>query len=588
YLKYPLRDQGWLYEKVLGEYAVLEPDASIPMGFRMYRRLVPADYTTPFPSDTPVDARLRLKLPDESQRTNLTAAVSYPAGTRTVELYKEGRLYRRLELLSDEAGTAVFHVMKDDLSLGQHRFNAIARGAGAATTSDTLVRIIAPLPPLPSGPMLEFGDHAYPPLAATNINGPMTRQLGAESWDAQAPARIVYERPPGLSGLEIDYMMADLLVREPYRWHTDGVDLVIRYESSRGEVTDLYRRHLDARFNLNDQGLQRARVQLPIEESGRVTLLFSPGQASDVSSDWVLLKSVRGTGTPITLAFGDASLPAKRITTPLGMASMKTDGLDVYMVHAPAEIEFELQPGMHQFTATFGMMHTAWSGPEGSVGATFEVWHLPVEGEPVRLYQAKLDPVRDQADREPQTLSVQLPHPAEGRIQLRAHASHPENNAYNHTYWAALAVKEFPVPIATPESPLPQEKTKTRFGCAEVENLQRQVVFIHAPSELTYRLPPHLRRLTGSFGILAAAYAGPEVTAGGRFVIEGEHADGRRVELWSHELDPQNRREDRGFIPLSLSLPPEGFSRLILRTDARPGHDLNRAWTFWHDFRLAP
>lgn len=258
------------------------------------------------------------------------------------------------------------------------------------------------------------------------------------------------------------------------------------------------------------------------------------------------------------------------------------------MLHAPSELEFELRPDMHRLKATYGLLPSAWEDPKGSEGATFEVWHVPPAGEPKRLYRDQLDPKRVPADRGHHTLEVELPKPTEGRIRLLIYATHPQNNAFNHTYWAALVAEGFPAVITTPTVPVPYETVTAQHGYNELPEGDRQVIFVHAPSELVFPLPAKLRQLSGHFGLIAGAYSGTEPTDGGRFVIEGERPDGQRVELWHRDLDPQNRSEDRGFLSFTVTLPPEGFRRLVFRTSPRPGHGVIRSWTFWHELRLAP
>jgi hypothetical protein len=196
--------------------------------------------------------------------------------------------------------------------------------------------------------------------------------------------------------------------------------------------------------------------------------------------------------------------------------------------------------------------------------------------------------VREPQDREPQVLSLTLPAPAEGYIRLRTVAMHPQDNSFNHTYWAELAAEGSQPVITTAGAPLLPERVRAPYGHSEIEYQQRPVLFAHAPSEIICPVMPNVRQLAGFFGLIDAAYTSSEPTAGGRFVIESENTAGERTELWSRELDPQNRSEDRGFIPLSVAVDGTRVERVIFRTEARPGHGLNRAWTFWHDLRLDP
>ena len=132
---------------------------------------------------------------------------------------------------------------------------------------------------------------SYPPVSSFNRGG-----LGPPIdglWAADAPAKFVYDRPPGLYGVAVQYKMADILARTPEQWWTDGLDFAIEFESISGKKTMLSRRHLDARYNPADRGLQKATALLPLHEPGRIVVWFSPGNRSDASSDWASAGSGR-------------------------------------------------------------------------------------------------------------------------------------------------------------------------------------------------------------------------------------------------------------------------------------------------------
>lgn len=587
YLKYPIREQAWLWDRVRYEFAEVEPDRARGWGCRVFRRIADAAYGTRFPAEIAESADLALELPAAAAAADAPVTVRYPAGTTSVELYKDGELYRRIETFSSAAGTVVFNAVQPDLPLGERRFQAVARGGRTLASRAATLEVTPPALDA-AGPPLEFNGAAYAPLLATSIHGAMHRFPGQKFWDAHAPARLTYERPPGLYGIELDYQLNEVLAKEPARWKTDGVELIVQFEDATGARQQLLRRRLDATRHRADRGPQLEQVLLPLDQPGRIHIWISPGPVSDSASDWVWLHAVRGVGAPAKLFFRGQQLSATRIATPLGMARMTLNQLDVMMVHAPSEIEFDLLPGMHRLKGVYGLLPSAWNGPKGSAGATFEVWHLPGQGEPRRLHQIRLNPVHIPGDRPPRALNVELPRPAGGRIRLVTAPTHPQDNSFNHTYWADLTAEEFQANLATPGAPIPHAKVTAPHGYNELPEGGHEVIYLHAPSELVFPLRAGLRVLTGTCGLLTSAWSDQEVTEGARFIIEGEQADGRRTELWSRVLDPEASPTDRGFIPFTVTVPPENYVRLILRTDARRGHGLNRAWTFWHDLRLDP
>ena len=590
YLKYPLREQAWLWDKVRYEFAEVDPDVLHPWGFKLYQRIAEAPYGAPFPTDARPDARVTIATATVTAPADTAVTIGYPAGTDRIELYKDNELYRRLTCPPGRPGTVIFTVAAGDLPQGTRQFQALAHGRDllASAVVELQVQPIAPV--IPKGPALEFDGQAYPPLssyAREGINGPSVEG----TWTADAPAKFVYERPVNLYGLEIQYKMADILSRDPDRWWTDGIDFAIEFESRSGKKTMLYRRHLDARYQAADRGLQKASVLLPLNEPGRIVVWFSPGSMSDSSSDWGAIKSVRGIGAPLSVLFRGQPVSATHVETPYGLAQFDQDHVPVLMLHAPSAAELPLLPGMQRLTGVLGLLPAAWNGPKGSAGAVFEVWHLPPGGEPKLLHTQLVDPGHNPAHRGLQRFSVALPQLASGSLRLVTRPAQPGDNSFNYTYWGDLAAEEYHAVIATPEGTIPSSEIQARYGYAEMGEGGQTVTFAHAPSRMVFPLPRPFARLRGEIGLIAAAYGGSasERTAGARFVVEYEEASGRRTVLWQRDLDPQDVAADRGFLPFSVDLPATGApGRVILRTDARDGQGYARAWTYWHNLHLEP
>jgi hypothetical protein len=588
YLKYPLREQAWLWRKIQYEFAEVDPDLVDTWGLHIYRRIADAHYGAPFPAGTPVAETVRLDAPARTPGETTPVKISFPAGTSFLELYKDGELYRRIACAPEKPGAVVFQAVAPDLPPGNRRLQAVVRGQQTLASAEKTLLVTPAVMQPPDGPRLEFEGQSFPPVVATNVYGAMHRFPNTDMWNAHAPARITFERPPALYGIEFEYGLDDVLAREPNRWKSDGVDVAVHFENAAGQNQVLFNRHLDARIYPGDQGLQKQKVLLPLNEPGRITVWVSPGHESDASADWAYVKSVRGLGAPFTLTFRDQKISATRIDSPFGASFFNEKGEEVLMLHAPSEIEFNLRPGMRRLAGIFGLLPSAWNGPKGSAGAIFEIWHVPPTGEPKLLHGQLVDPVHNPGHRGHQPFQVDLPQSAEGRIRLVARPSHPEDNSFNHTYWGALQALEFHAKITTPGEPLAESQIEARFGYGEMIEDRRKVLFAHAPSEIVFPLPRGLRRLAGEFGLLANAYSGPEATEGSRFIVEWENAAGQRTVVWQRDLDPQATSADRGFIPFTVDLPDSGPVRLILRTDARPGHGFTRAWTFWHDLHLQP
>ena len=587
YLKYPLKNQSWLWTKIENEFAEIEPDYTHPRGFRVYRRITDAPYGARFPDKLPVDAGVRVEVSAQTGPKTIPIRVTYPAGTTVVELYKDNELYRRMECPPDQPGAVVFFALGSDLPAGERRLQALTRGRQDLASQPRHFLVSAEIPlSRPAGPPLEFNHETFTPLEATNLHGQMQRPVNSDRWDAHAPSKLVYERPPGLYVMDLEFGMNDALYEHPDIWKTDGVEVVVQFASQAGKQTTLFRRFLNPQINGGDRGLQKARVLLPVNEPGQIILWMTPGPMSDISSDVAYWKSVRGDGAPGALFFRDRRINATYLETTFGFLELNLKGLDVVMVHAPSQLDFPLQKGMHRLTGTLGLLPGAWTGPQKSAGAVFEFWHVPPAGAPVLLHHFQADPGHNPAQRGAQAFSVDLPYPTEGVLRLVTRPAHPQDNAFNYTYWGPLIAEEFTATIQTAGLPIRSILAETTFGFTDMEEAKRMVLFAHAPSRLEFPLTPGLRRLTGEIGLVATARDGPDATAGGLFVVEVADAAGRRTMVWQRELNPRDVADDRGFIPFAADLPEADSVRLILRTEARPGQRPIRSWTFWHNLRL--
>ncbi len=588
YAKYPLKAQAWLWPIIEREFAEVEPDSTHPHGFHVYRRIADAPYGARFPADLPVDPAVQVVVSAQTRPETIPIKVTYPAGTTMIELYKDDELYRRIDCPPDQPGTVVFFALGLDLPEGERRLQARTRGQRNLASQPLTFLVDSALPPPPAGPPLEFKQQAIAPLEATNLYGPMQRLPGSNLWDAQTPAKLVYERPPDLYALELEFGIADIVYQQPEKWKSDGAEVVVQFASESGQLHTLYRRNLNPQATGGDRGLQKERVFLPFNEAGRIILWITPGALSDASSDLAYWQAIRGVGAPGPIFFRDQQIAATHVETPYRLEPLYLDGNNVVLVHAPSQLDFPLQKGMHRLTGVLGLHPNAWTGPKQSAGTVFEFWHVPPSGPPRLLQQVPCDPAHNPAQRGPQPFSVNLPYPTEGLLRLVTRPAHPQDNAFNHTYWGALTAEEFSATIQAADGPLRSTQAETTYGFADLDEANRPVLFAHAPSRLAFPLPRGGPRLSGEIGLLAKSALGPDATDGGLFVVEVEDAAGRRTIVWQRELNPRDVPADRGFIPFSVKLPPLASGQLILRTEARSGQRLVRAWTYWHALRLEP
>ena len=113
----------------------------------------------------------------------------------------------------------------------------------------------------------------------------------------------------------------------------------------------------------------------------------------------------------------------------------------------------------------------------------------------------------------------------------------------------------------------------------------KEVMVMHAPSEMTFDLPVGARQIAGQFGILSGAYKDGNRTNGAEFVVFW--SDGKSsAELFRHYLNPLKEREDRGLKNFKVDLRPFTGGRLYLRTLPGPYNDVGWDWTAWTNVEI--
>lgn len=115
----------------------------------------------------------------------------------------------------------------------------------------------------------------------------------------------------------------------------------------------------------------------------------------------------------------------------------------------------------------------------------------------------------------------------------------------------------------------------------------REVLMVHAPGELRFRLRAGGGRLRGWFGILPSAYLGGQ-SDGVEFSVDRvAGTDGHVVQLFARFLDPLRVETDRGLQPLDVPIAADADGELVLRTKPGPADDAKWDWSFWSDIEVA-
>lgn len=590
FFKYRLETQSRIWPLIERDYAQVEADETEPLGFWLFRRLEPSVPSSPLPAGLPPGGDVQISFPDPEPGQTVRVAVRTPANIRTLELYLDGELYRRLTCPGEVPASVVFFIPAPDWSGRIRRVQVVASNARGRIAS--VERLLTGRPPttVTGGPPLEFEGQAVAALESSRISGEPIRpkKEAPDHWDAHAPSRLVYPWLPGMNSLAFAYGIEELaLAKEPPNG-TDGVEVVVQTEDAAGHVTPVYRHHLDRETARRTRGRVVEYTPLPKGGPGRIILLMTPGPRYDVAFDWSYWLWLRADRSPIALVAGGNPRPPVRLDAPGELRQAEFNGRFITVTDAPASIDFAASPNLDILSGGFGLLDTSWLGAEKTGPVDFAITlHRPDGGE-ARLFERRLDPVNKPDDRGTRPFEVKLPQPLAGilRFSVRPADGHAVNA---HAFWSGLAASLLRTSLLFHDTLVPAlPESVGQFGFLNTDEGGRDCLVAHAPSVLVYPWREGMGRLTAEYGIMRAAYNQKNQTEGVVFVVETEDAQGVRREIFRRHLAPLGRELDRGDQTMSLEIPALPGGRLILRTAAPPSGSLNAAWSYWRDLQVAP
>ncbi|MDI1250143.1 MAG: glycosyltransferase family 39 protein [Lacunisphaera sp.] len=584
FMKYPLDRQRLLWPLIERDYAGVETAPTEPLGYWLFRRLEPASLQ-PLPTGLPPGAEVKINAPATAPGQTTRVNVAAPAGTHHLELYLDGRSYRRLRCAPEAAVSAAFFVLAADRTGAAQQVQAVALGADAPQASVALTLATSAPARVIGGPPLEFNGRRIPALESGNISGGpiLPKQDAPDHWDAHAPSRVVYPRLPGMNSLAFAYGLEEAAIAKDPPAYTDGIEAVVQVEDAAGRITPVYRRftsHLDARPT---RGQLHGYTPLPPGDGGRIILLITPGPQFNAAFDWSYWRWIRADTTPLALLVEDAVLPPVRLETPGAPRQAEFNGSFITVTGAPATIDFPAQPHLSELTGRFGLLDTAWTGPVQAGPVRFAVELVGPEGGTTVLFERSLDPARAAEDRGEQKFLFRLPQPLAGLLRFSVRPG--KNPAQAHAFWSGLSANRLRTSLQWGEDKIPARADSAGLhGFLNTEDEGRVCLVAHAPATLAYDWQEGLVRLTAEYGLMSAAYTQNE-TEGVVFVIEAEDAGGARHELFRRHLAPLTQPADRGPQPLTVEIPALPGGRIHLRTLPPPSGHLNAAWSYWRDLR---
>ncbi len=586
FLKYPLENQPLLWPLIERNYAQIEIEATAKLGFWLFRQL--EQYTPgPIPGGV-VSGEIQLQVIPSAIGHTARVTVQAPTGTRYVELYLDGTLYRRLQCAPEAAVSASFFVLAVDRPDSVQRVQALAIGEHSNHLSAEQELGITGSVAVAGGPPLFFSGKNIAALESSTINGNpiLPKKDAPEHWDAHPPSRLVYPWLEGMNSLAFAFGIEESALGKVPPNGTDGIEVIVQTEDLAGKITTVYRNYVDREIARRSKGRVVGFTPLPTGGTGRIILQMTPRPRFDVAFDWGYWLWLRADQSPIALlAGGSARLPVQ-VDSPSGLQQAEFNGQFITLAETPTSIDFLAAPDFSELSGSFGVLDRAWLSPATSGPVNFSIMLLRPDAQDVVLLERQLDSANLPDDRGSQVFKVALPQPLSGvlRLGIRAGDQSPMQG-----FWSRLSATTINLSLKTPNGEIPpNERSRSDFGFNRTVEDGKPCLFAHANTTLVYPWREGLRHLTGEFGLIHGAYATGRSTDGVVFIIEIENADGERRELFRRHLAPVENAEDRGVQQLAIDLPAMPGGSIIVRTAAPPSGHLNNAWSYWRDLHAGP
>jgi hypothetical protein len=260
----------------------------------------------------------------------------------------------------------------------------------------------------------------------------------------------------------------------------------------------------------------------------------------------------------------------------------------VQYVPSPSRVVFTLDGTEREVDLTIGINENAYLN--GRVdGVTFTV-EIEQPGQPPQLVaRHALQPLYVPADRGLHTLRAPLPptYQPGSKVIIRTDPVPGGGIAWG---WSFITHVRFArgkfLPSQFPGfATLPVEVESV--GCGVIPETTRNVLMAIAPTTMLFDLPPSVRELTLTGGLMKGSYTQGGKTDGAEFIVECLRPDGTIETLFRRWLQPYTVPGDRGDQSMRVALAQEpAGSHLRLRITTGPNGDNAWDWVYLTGFAL--
>ena len=251
---------------------------------------------------------------------------------------------------------------------------------------------------------------------------------------------------------------------------------------------------------------------------------------------------------------------------------------------APARLVYERPGGMRSLSFTFGLDAAVYyDRPDmtASDGVDVVVDYVAATGASRRLFRRNLRPKTDYKDCGPQMAELQLPDDGPGQITFRISPG-PDNDATRDwVYIRSMEAQAYGPPLDSAHGAIASERV-----CAHGEPVMTRDPnsrwIAHPPSEVTYAIPAHARRLRFDFGLEPASYDGSQAGRSDGVEVNAVVTlpDGSATTVFHRLIDPATTPADQGSQTAYIDLNNLSPARLTIRIGPGPQGNGSYDWSY--------
>lgn len=303
-----------------------------------------------------------------------------------------------------------------------------------------------PRPPVPQKPDIEelLTSTRFPVfnVAPEKLTGDHLQQQHVQGLLLQtlhAPGEVIWRLDGSEEELVFDYgFMPEAVVRGS----SDGARFIVELRPREGPARELFSRLVDPVHRAADRGNLHSRVALPAVRAGdRLVLRTDPGADGNNAWDWCYV-------TRVQLRAG--YFPSKRFPVfnrepaavePVGAGPLLLGAAQVFILHLPGALTFNLDGSEQRLRLEFGFMPGAYTGQGRTDGGTIIVEVVHAGGAPREIFRRELRPVTVPQERGTLAADISLAGIAPGDQLLVRTAPVPGGGvAWGWTYFSRLVI----------------------------------------------------------------------------------------------------------------------------------------------------